>query len=81
MVTWFSMHTPRPMPQSSPIVTFSRTKAWSPMTVRAPMVLPANTTAPEHTVTLSAITRPGSSFFFAVERLASFGLLPSTTLS
>ena len=48
---------------------------------RAPMVLPANTTAPEHTVTLSAMTRPGSSFLFAVERLASFGLLPSTTLS
>ena len=27
MDTWFSMHTPRPMPQFSPICTFSRTKA------------------------------------------------------
>jgi ABC-type nitrate/sulfonate/bicarbonate transport system ATPase subunit len=27
MVVWFSTHTERPMPQSSPICTFSRTKA------------------------------------------------------
>ena len=51
------------------------------MTVRAPMLLPANTTAPEHTVTASASTRPGRSFFLAVDRLASLGVLPSTTLS
>jgi hypothetical protein len=74
----FSTSEPRPMTTSSPIVQRSRTHAWSPTITRAPIRVPAKTTAPVE-MTLPGPSSSGeSSSRLAVVRGPNVGGFPTT---
>src|SRR4051812_25253030 len=81
IVVAFSTAEPRPTTLSSPIVVFSRTNAWSPMTTLAPSRTPASTTACAQIADPGPTTSGGGGSRVAVERRDSFGGLPSTAPS
>ena len=66
------------MTTSSPISQRSRTHAWSPTITRAPMDVPAKTTAPVETTVPGPSSSGGIASRFAVERGESVGCFPTT---
>jgi hypothetical protein len=81
IVVSFSTNAPRPTTTSSSIVTRSRMHAWSPTITRAPIRVPAKTTAPVEMIAPSPISAGASGSFFVVERGESDGCLPTTAFS
>src|ERR671933_51161 len=75
-VVSFSTSAPRPTTTSSPIVTRSRTHDWSPRMTRAPILVPAKTTAPVETMVPGPISSGASGSRLAVERVAVVDVAP-----
>ena len=81
MTTSLSTADPRPTTLAGPSTARSRTNAWSPTIAPSPSAAPAKTIAPAHTTAPGESTSGGGASRGALECLASFGGLPSTTPS